>query len=403
LLQSIENHPIPIDMLRPNRLACLALFALTACATRSPQQAADIDSTANVPAPATHVEGSSANATDAAASTLIPVYKGQRVWNGVATTADGQAFVSYPQADGPGMQAARLDADGTPHPFPDASWQSGDIAHAFLHVNALRIGPDGKLWIVDAGAPGIGKPAVEGAARIFRIDPASGQIERIYTLSTATRPLSYIDDIRFHGRTAYLTDAGAPGLIVLNLDSGTARRVLDNHPSAIAQRPMFADGKPLTDADGKPLRVHADQLEVSPDGKWLYFQPASGPLARIETRFLDDPSVTPRALASRVQPYAETPTTGGTAIDSAGNIYVSDTNQRRILEITPDGKTSTLVADARLIWSDAMWIDAQGYLWIPASQQNLTPGFDGGKMDVHFPVWIYKLKILAKPSPIDHS
>jgi sugar lactone lactonase YvrE len=381
------------------RTAYLAFALLAACASNPPEQAANIESANTAPATATHVEGSSPNATDAAASTLIPVYKGNRVWNGVTTTPDGQVFVSYPQADSPGMQVARLDADGMPHAFPDTS----DAAPQFVHVNALRIGPDAKLWIVDAGAPGIGKPAIDGAARIFQFDPSTGHMLRAYSLASVAQQKSYIDDIRFHGRLAYLTDAGAPGLIVLNLDTGVARRVLDNHPATIAQRPMLADGKPLIDADGKPLRVHADQLEVSPDGKWLYFQPASGPLARIETRFVDNPSMTARQLASHVQPYAETPTTGGTAIDAAGNLYVSDTVQRRILEITPDGKTSTLVADKRLIWSDAMWIDSQGYLWIPASQQNLTPGFDGGKMEVSYPVWIYKLKILAKPSPIDHS
>jgi hypothetical protein len=34
--------------------------------------------------------------------------------------------------------------------------------------------------------------------------------------------------------------------------------------------------------DGKPVYIHADQLEISPDGRWLYYH--SGPLYRIETR-----------------------------------------------------------------------------------------------------------------------
>jgi hypothetical protein len=44
-----------------------------------------------------------------------------------------------------------------------------------------------------------------------------------------------------------------------------------------------------------------------------------------------------------------------------------------------------------------------GYLWIPATQQNLTKGFNNGRMTVKFPVWIYKLQIGQMPSPIDHS
>jgi hypothetical protein len=103
-----------------------------------------------------------------------------------------------------------------------------------------------------------------------------------------------------------------------------------------------------------------------------------------------------------MQPWIDRATTGGTAIDAAGNLYLSDTNHRRILKITPQREVTTLVADSRLIWSDAMWIDSQGYLWIPATQQNLTKGFNDRQMAVKFPVGIYKLQIGAAPSPIDH-
>ena len=53
---------------------------------------------------------------------------------------------------------------------------------------------------------------------------------------------SYVDDIRFNGRHAYITDAGEPALIVLDLETGDAGRVLENHPSTVDERPMMADG-----------------------------------------------------------------------------------------------------------------------------------------------------------------
>ena len=49
-----------------------------------------------------------------------------------------------------------------------------------------------------------------------------------------------------------------------------------------------------------------------------------------------------------------------------------------------------------------MWIDDDGFLWIPSTQQNLTPGFTGGKQTVNYPVWIYKMQIGARPAPNDH-
>ncbi len=337
---------------------------------------------------------------------LIPMYHSDRIWNGVATTRDGRVFVGFPQADQPGVQIEELAEDGTATPFPDAAWNTpvkdGDISHAFVLVNSLRIGPDGALWVVDAGAPGLGHPAIKGAARLIRIDLAGNKVTRIYDLAQVADEHSYIDDVRFHGGLAYLTDAGTPGLIVLDLATGAARRVLDHDKSTTDQRPMYADGRLLMDKDGNPVRVHADQLEVSPDGQTLYFQPASGPMWRVGTKWLDDPAVAATDLAGHVEHFVDTPTTGGTAIDAQGNIYVSDENRRRILRITPAGDISTVVADPRLVWVDAMWIDDAGSLWMPAAQLNLIPGLNKGKAAVAYPVILYRMGIDAQPSPIDH-
>lgn len=182
---------------------------------------------------------------------LIPVFKADRVWNGVTTTRDGRVFVSYSSADRPGVQIEELSPNGVGRAYPDEAWNAWQPGHdakdAFVRVNALRIGPDGALWVIDAGAPGLGKPAVPGGARVIRVNLATNRVARIYSLANAIHPTSYIDDIRFNGRRLYVTDAGAPGLIVLDLESGRARRVLDGHPSTIDQRPMRADGRVIRD------------------------------------------------------------------------------------------------------------------------------------------------------------
>ncbi|WP_297299771.1 L-dopachrome tautomerase-related protein [uncultured Methylovirgula sp.] len=340
-------------------------------------------------------------------SRLQPVFQSNRIWNAVARTNGGRTFVGFADVEGPGAEVEELAPDGQGKAYPDLAWNSWTPGHAldkaFVHVSALRIGPDGALWIVDAGAQGLGKPPIAGAARIFRFDLATNALTRVYSLAPAVAPQSFIDDIRFNGHMAYITDAGAPALIVLDLDSGQARRVLDNDASTTGKRPMYADGKLLRTPDRKPLHVHADQLEVSPDGRTLYFQPASGPLARIETRYLDDPKLPPAELARHVQKdWVETPTTGGTAIDANGTIYLSDANQRRILTISPQRKITTLITDPRLIWVHSMWIDRDGNLWIPATQLNLTAGFAGGRQKVGYPVFIYKLQIGVGPPANDH-
>ncbi|WP_433269776.1 SMP-30/gluconolactonase/LRE family protein [Micromonospora vinacea] len=334
---------------------------------------------------------------------LTPVFHEDRVCTGV-TTVRGRVFLSYPSADRPGAQVVEVLPDGRRTPYPDAAWNRADQPPdgAFVHVNGLRAGPDGRLWIVDSGSPRIGGAQVPGGARLVAVDPDGDHVERVYHLDEAVHPDSYVDDVRFNGRMAYLSDAGAAGLIVLDLDSGRSRRVLDGHPSTAGGR-VVADGRVLRDPHGAEVRLHVDQLEVSPDGRWLYYQPASGGMSRIATRWLDDPSVSADELARRVERWADTPSTGGTAIDATGTIYLSDLERRRVLVIAPDRGVRTLVADPRLAWVDAMWLDADSRLWMPAAQLHLTAGLNGGVSAVDYPVQIYRIPVEIGPPARDHA
>jgi hypothetical protein len=67
-------------------------------------------------------------------------------------------------------------------------------------------------------------------------------VTRIYPLDGATTDRSFIGDVRFNGQRAYVTDAGAPAIIVLDLQTGNARRVLERDKSTTAQRPISAEG-----------------------------------------------------------------------------------------------------------------------------------------------------------------
>ena len=335
-------------------------------------------------------------------SSLVPVVNSAGPLNGVTMTKDGVTFITYVRKDkASGIEVGRLDGQ-TPEPFPDASWNGWapgrDGYHVFVWANALRIGPDGMLWVVDAGAPGPGSPQVPGGAKAVRIDPKTGAVTGVYPMDGAVKPQSYVDDIRFNGDHAYLTDAGQPGgVIVLDLRSGQVRRVLNGDPSVTAQRPLTGEGHGLVGPGGKPVVINADQLEVSPDGRWFYYQPATGPFYRVETRYLDDPQETASDLHGRVQFWAQTGATGGTAMDASGIMYSSDADHDAILRITPDGRIATLVQDPRLVWVDAMWIDDHGDLIAPAAQLDRTPGVNGGVDAVQPPVVIYSLPIGARP------
>ncbi len=351
---------------------------------------------------------------------LIEVASLQRIANGVTTASDGRVFLSHPQVEGPGAQVSEL-KDGQPVPYPNAEiqlWQpDADPTRTFMKVNALRVGPEGDLWVVDAGARAVGYKAVPGAAKIVRIDLRANQVRRVYQAPpSAVREYSYFNDLRFSpdGRRVYISDAAglAPAIVVLDIETGQMRRVLENHPLTIARFKMYGDGRQLVLKDPIPAwwggmttdkMVNVDQLEVSPDGRWLYFHPIGGPLARVETRLIDDPTSPADRLFNNVEKLIETWTAAGTAIDSAGNIYMSQVNTRSVMRIAPDMTVTTLVSDPRLTWVDAMWIDRAGFLYMPAAQLDKTSAnFAGGPAQIRYPMKIWKMPIQQPPPAIDH-
>lgn len=329
------------------------------------------------------------------------MYQDSIPWVAAVVSDAGRTFVLYPRPAGEaGPRIAEL-RHGQPVPYPDAawnSWQSGTgTQHRFVRANSLRIGPDGLLWVVDTGTPKMGGPILPGGPKLVAINLNTNTVVRTLSLTNVLRPTSFVNDVRFFGPTIYLTDAGAPALVVLDKQTGRGRRVLENDSSTTARRPLYAEGQRLTTPAGEPVRVHADQLEVSPDGKYLYFQPACGPLARVETRYLTDAALPAAALSRRVTAFYDTPSTSGTTMDAAGNLYVADANEQRILRISPDAHATVLVQDKRLLWPDALWLDKQGSLWIPAAQLHRLAPLHGGVEAFTPPVYIYRLALGAKP------
>lgn len=337
--------------------------------------------------------------------------------NGVSTTPDGQLFLVYARVDGSkGAQVVKYDrSTNTSTPYPNLEWNSyedgKDPATHFLGVNSQRVGPDGKLWIVDKGATALGAPVdLPYGPKLVVVDTTTAKVARVYPMGNVTRVDSLLDDIRFNPSTgkAYLTDAGSPGLIVLDLGSGMAVRVLNDDPSTSDTMAVSAEGVLMYFAPGEPAYIYADQLEVSPDAKWFYYQAASGGMFRIETKYLEmafyNSSLNSNeVLGAYVQPYSNTPSTGGTSIDADGNIYVSDTDSQRIIKLSSNGTKTLLVQDPRLLWVDAMWITSDKKLWMPAAQLNRGTPFNNGKSYIVKPLHVFSIDIGVGPSPIDHD
>ncbi|MBS1038877.1 hypothetical protein JK206_14100 [Gluconobacter cerinus] len=313
-------------------------------------------------------------------------------WNAVAL-AGGHVLVAGPRWTGfSGPAVGLLTKNGKIEPFPDADWNGWkpgrNATHRFVSVNALHVAPDGTLWVVDTGTPSFGGAPIPEGAKLVRIDPATGHVLRIYPLGPEIAQAgSYIDDIRFNGMHAYLTDAGKAALIVLDIKTGQARRVLDNDASTRARtdRPIIMDGHVVESHLHQPLLVNADPLEVSPDGKWLYFGPLEGPWSQVPTALLDDPNVSSTDLSAAVQPWADLPPIGGSAMDTAGNLYFTNLKDNGVYLRDVSGKITRLLSDLRLHWADAPCLAPDGRLWLPAAQLDRLPMFHQGHSDIQQP------------------
>ncbi|WP_136923855.1 L-dopachrome tautomerase-related protein [Polyangium aurulentum] len=323
----------------------------------------------------------------------------EMIWNAVAVEG-GRVFVAGPRWTGSrGPAVGVLDSSGHVAPFPDAAWNGwapgADPSRSFVSVNAIHLDEAGGLWVVDTGAPDFGGDPVPGGAKLVRIALASGSVDRVLPLGDVVKKGSYIDDIRFGKKSAYLTDAGAPGLVVLDLATGKARRVLDGHSSvkARADRDVrVAGGAVVRSPSGEPLRVHADPLELSADGAWLHYGPLAGPWSRVPTSALDDMSLSADDLARKVEPWADLPAVGGTAMGPEGELYFTDLEQNAVKKRAADGTITTLVTDPRLHWVDAPFLDRDGALWLPVPQMHRVGLFNGGQSKINGPVRLFRLR-----------
>ncbi|OQE16436.1 hypothetical protein PENSTE_c024G05806 [Penicillium steckii] len=341
------------------------------------------------------------------ATGLERVYSLDRATQGISISANGRTFLSQRYSTTAAPQIVELLSDNTTKLYPNSAWNSYNSSDStsnprrtFVSVDGARIGPDGRYWVVDGGSSGL-----NGSTKLAGVNLTTNTVDKLYYLDEIKASDSGIDDVRFSasGKVAYLSDT-AGALLVLNLKTGHGVRVLAGSESATAWYPMMYNGSlvPGYGAPGSTLAVGLDQIEVSPEGKYLYYQPCNGGLYRIETTYVDA-ALTNSTMAATLEDYAEpfalTPSTGGTTIDGDGNIYVSDTNLLAIWKVTPEGRATILVQDDALLWTDLMWVSSDKKLWLPASQ--MRPG--GSGLMAEGPNYIFTYPIDAGPSPIDHA
>lgn len=310
---------------------------------------------------------------------------------GVTVEPGGRIFVNFPRwtEDSP-VSVAELLPDGTLRPYPDEGWNAWrnaranelSVADHFVCVQSVVADGKGNLWVLDPAAPG-NERVLPNGPKLVQIDLATDQVVKVIPFGEdVALQGSYLNDVRFSpdGRIAYITDSGTRGaIIVVNLHTGGAWRLLDGHPSTQVERDVTvqADGAPLKRPDQRSPTFAADGIALSADGRTLYWQALTGQtLYSIDTQALRT-RIPPRAVERQVQTVGRTTVADGLWLGQDGTLYVTSPQDGSI-KAWRDGQLRTVLQDPRLRWPDTMSEGADGMLYVTASHIQDSAWFKPG-------------------------
>lgn len=298
---------------------------------------------------------------------------------GVAASPDGRVFVNFPRwEEDVAVSVAEVDPDGKLTPYPDAGWNAwrnaAPLSNAdhFVCVQSVVCDGHGKLWVVDAGAPG-NEFELPGAPKLVAVDLATNAVVKVIPFGFDVMPQgSYLNDIRFSpdGRHGVLTDSGQVGaLLVADLAAGTVRRLLNGHFSTQVEKGTVieTDGKPLTRPDGRGPMFAADGIAIDPQGRFVTWQALTGRTQyRIPLATLLDVAQTPEQVAAAVETLGKSPIADAYFYSSGGILYVTSPEDNSVKRRDAGG-FALVVKDERLRWPDSMAEGKGGILYVTAS------------------------------------
>lgn len=324
----------------------------------------------------------------------------------IAVSKSGRVFFTFHPEGRPTVKVAEL-VDGKPVPYPDAAFQSErSDAPWFDTPLSLRIDRQDRLWVLDYGSHGTGTP------RLGAFDLATNRLVHEFEFPSDVAGLgSMLNDFQVSpdGSRVYIADASifrnSGAIVVYDIEGRKARRLLDGHPSVQAERYV-------TQVQGRDMvilgifgifavRPNVDSIALDRRGEWLYFAAvATDELYRVRVKDLDDESLSPDELASRVETYAEKTESDGITTD-ADRVYLSDPGNDAVHAIGPDRKLVTLLATPRLRWPDGFSFGPEGWLYVTASSLHHVIFMGEDHIREHAPYQIFRFRPGAE-APAGH-
>jgi sugar lactone lactonase YvrE len=320
----------------------------------------------------------------------------------VAVSRSGRVFVTLHPEARPALKVVEL-VDGQMRPFPSQAFQDGlGEPRFFRDVLSLRIDRQNRLWTLDNGQHGLHR------GRLLAFDLDSGAVVHEYHFPRSVAGLgSHLNDFQVSadGQFIYIAEASffaqTPALVVYDVAQGQARRVLEGHPSVVAEAyTPVVQGRRMEVLGLVSIRPGVDSIALSRDGEWLYFAPVTNlHLYRIATRHLRDARLGAAELAGRVEVHAPKTMSDGITTDAAGNVYLSDLEHSRIVVLRPDKTLETLVQSPQLRWPDGFSFGPEGSLYVSCSALHQVLGRLPSQIARAAPYPLYRIRTGAQAEP----
>lgn len=342
---------------------------------------------------------------------LIPVASfGEYLAIGVGVSSDNRLFVSFPRRGGAYQYGLTEIINGKTVPFPNKEWnKEGREDDHFVSVQDLFVDAQDFLWVLDSkpspsgsifGNASDGK-VQQGYFKLLKINLKNNHVERVYRFDDLDKTQSGLNDVRVDSEKglAYLSDPGRAAIVVLDLETGESRTVLEKTLFTLADSSIVLsyNGKEMRDTNGKPFSSHVNGIALTKDFSYFYFKPINKTnLFRIKTQYLADTALSEKELEAKVEDMGAVGVTHGLEADGKGNIFLTTSLDYSIKYLSPEGKLSMLVQDSRLLWPDSFGIGTDGYLYFSCAQLQHEPQWNNGENKAELPYTLYKIKL---PNP----
>jgi sugar lactone lactonase YvrE len=284
----------------------------------------------------------------------------------VAVASNGRLFFTIHPESRPDVVKLVEWVGGQAVPYPDEERQS-----LFDTPLGVRIDRQDRLWVLDHGHHGIGRP------RLLAFDLANGEIVHDIAFDRDAAPMgSFLNDLAIDGpgETVYISDVSfvrkSPAIVVVDVATGGSRRILEKHRSVTAQnwlietptRPMAYLGGFIT------LEAGVDGIALSRDGEWLFYAAMNHTHAfRLRIADVKNAALNAPALAANADAFGRKPLSDGLTTDLDGNLFITDVEHGAVHRMTPDGRLETMIRSNRVRWADALSFGPDGWLYLADS------------------------------------